>query len=488
MRARSMVFMISLLLIVLFAVKLTAQVREPYLAGRWYPKEEGKLSELLKQQFNNIHLSKQEKTIAPFALISPHAGLQLSGVVAAYGYSLLKNDDYDTVILIGTSHNYNTGVASIYDGDFYKSPMGKVPIDKEITSKLFKANNNFVFSEKIHYQENSLETQIPYLQYVLNDFKIVPILTATQNLSLLDKLSEALTKIIEEEDRKFLLIASTDMSHYHSMAEAKKMDEYTIELIENADWQQLSRAVINGNSELCGYYAVYTLVEILKNFNKTEAICLKYLTSGHIVPASASRGVVGYSSFVFPKQQEKNSYYSSEEKRYLLELARESIKFYLDNNKVRAIKPPKNKKLIEERAVFVTLNKNGKLRGCIGQLKAQMALYKAVNNMAVSAAFNDYRFPPLNKNELNKINIEISILTPLKRIDNISNIEMGKDGVYIKKGFKSGVFLPQVAKDTGWDKKTFLENLCSHKAGLAKEAYLDDDTEVYTFRVIKFEE
>jgi len=483
-------------IVILLSQNLQSQVREPYLAGTWYPQEKEKLEELLNNQFESVKLSEKEKNLVPFALISPHAGLELSGGVAAHGYSLLSNGDYDCVILIGSSHSYNTGEISIYNGEAYQSPLGKVPIDNEIAQKLIFGNKNFVFKEKIHHRENSLETQIPYLQYQLENFKIVPILTATQNLTLLDELANSLASIIENEDRNFLLVASTDMSHYHSIENAKDIDNKTIRLIKNKKWNELKQNVIRGKSELCGYFAVYSAVEVLKYFNKTEGICLEYLTSGDVMPGSASRGVVGYSSWVFPKNNSssrnktKNSddRYSKEDKQYLLNLARRSIKYYLENGEVMKVEPPDDKRLKAKRAIFVTLNKQGTLRGCIGQLQAKMPLYQAVNQMAVSAAFNDYRFPALKQDELDKINIEISILTPLKQVENISEIEMGKHGVYVKKGYKTGVFLPQVATDTGWNRQTFMEKLCSHKAGLPKDAYLQKDTEVYSFRVIKLDE
>lgn len=499
MKKQLIICLVLFFIISLTSQNLYSQVRKPYLAGTWYPRDKEELEELLSNQFKAVELPQSEKKLIPFALISPHAGLRLSGGVAAHGYSLLSNGDYDTVILLGSSHNYNTGIISIYNGDAYRSPLGEVPIDKATASKLIAKNKNFVFDKKVHYRENSLETQIPYLQYTLDNFKIVPILTATQNLTLLDELANSISSVMEDGEKNFLIIASTDMSHYHTMEEAKTIDKQTIRLIENQQWEKLRQNIGRGKSELCGYFAVYTLAEVLKNFKITNGICLEYLTSGDVMPQSAARGVVGYSSWIFPQKriknnrssseaESKNKIYSQKDKEYLLKLARKSIKYYLKNGENLEVEPPAEKKLRAERAVFVTLNKRGNLRGCIGQLQARMPLYKAVSSMAVSAAFNDYRFQPLKQEELDKTNIEISVLTPLNEVEEISQIKMGKHGVYIKKGYKSGVFLPQVATDTGWNRKTFLEKLCSHKARLPRDAYLDKDTEVYTFRVIKFRE
>ncbi|MCF7793316.1 MAG: AmmeMemoRadiSam system protein A [Candidatus Cloacimonetes bacterium] len=180
---------------------------------------------------------------------------------------------------------------------------------------------------------------------------------------------------------------------------------------------------------------------------------------------------------------------NKKERKELLDLARESIKYYLENRQLLQIDQPDNPEFIKERAVFVTLHSRGNLRGCIGHMQARMPLYKAVIEMAVGAAFQDPRFPQIrDEEELEDINIEISVLSPMERIYDYKKIRLGIDGVWIKKGFHSGVFLPQVATETGWDLETFLGNLCAHKAGLPYTAYKNPDTEIYIYQVEKFEE
>lgn len=485
--------LLSGFILVLLAGFSCSQTRNSYLAGSWYPKDKTELKNTIIHFFDGVEMDQYQKNIVPFGLISPHAGILFSGSVASYGYSLLNNQNYDIVILLGSSHKYNLGKISIYNGDFYKTPLGKTPINKKITEKLLSKNNNFVFKEYVHKNENSLELQMPFLQYQLKDFSVIPILTATNNFSLLDKLANSLIEIIENSDKKILVVGSTDMSHYHDYQTAVKMDRHTIDLIVNNEWQKLKEDIHLGNSELCGYYAIYTFLKIMKEFENDNAILLNYKNSGDIMENTRSQGVVGYSSIAFAKENKSSksasrSELNSEDKKYLLELARKSIKYYLDNHRLLKVNKPKSKILNAERAVFVTLNKDHNLRGCIGQLHAQMSLYKAVSSMSVSAAFNDHRFSPLTDKEFDDINIEISVLTPMQKINSIDEIEMGKDGVYIKKGTKSGVFLPQVANETNWDKITFLENLCSHKAFLSKDAYKDDDTDIYIFQVEKFRE
>jgi AmmeMemoRadiSam system protein A len=180
---------------------------------------------------------------------------------------------------------------------------------------------------------------------------------------------------------------------------------------------------------------------------------------------------------------------NEQDRKYLLNLARDSIKYYLQNHRELRIEKPENPEFLNDRAVFVTLNSNGNLRGCIGHMQARMPLYEAVIQMAVGAAFEDPRFPPVrSEKELDSINIEISILSPMERIYNYKKIRLGIDGVWIKKGFRSGVFLPQVATETDWDLDTFLGNLCAHKADLPYDAYKKPETEIYIYQVEKFEE
>ena len=179
---------------------------------------------------------------------------------------------------------------------------------------------------------------------------------------------------------------------------------------------------------------------------------------------------------------------NKKDRSQLLDLARKSIEYYLNHKKHYILDNQNNPIFLEERAVFVTLHKDENLRGCIGHMHARMPIYKAVIEMAVAAAFEDPRFPSVQKEELDKIEIEISVLSPMERISDYKQIRMGIDGVWIKKGFRSGVYLPQVATDTGWDRETFLRSLCSSKAGLPADAYKDSETEIYIFQVEKFSE
>ncbi len=177
---------------------------------------------------------------------------------------------------------------------------------------------------------------------------------------------------------------------------------------------------------------------------------------------------------------------NKEQKKYLLQIARKSIETYLNNEKYFPEEPNDNE-LKKKSGVFVTLNKNHNLRGCIGFIVGVKPLYEAVYTMAREAAFNDPRFPELNNKELKYIDIEISVMTPLKKIDNIEEIKVGKHGIYIKKGFYSGLLLPQVATDWGYNREQFLQNTCM-KAGMQPDCYKYSETEIYIFECEIFSE
>ncbi len=177
---------------------------------------------------------------------------------------------------------------------------------------------------------------------------------------------------------------------------------------------------------------------------------------------------------------------NKEEKRFLLNLARESIKAHLENAPLPAPEPI-SENLKVKAGAFVTINKRHQLRGCIGYVIGIKPLYQAIQDLALSAAFNDPRFPPLRKEEFRELEIEISVLSPLKRVNDISEIEVGKHGLLIRRGMYEGLLLPQVATEYGWDRQTFLKETC-HKAGLPSNAWQDPETQIFKFSAFIFSE
>jgi AmmeMemoRadiSam system protein B/AmmeMemoRadiSam system protein A len=462
------------------------ETREPALAGAWYPGDPEILSRDVKRYLENAKKEKVEGEIV--ALVSPHAGYMYSGQVAAYAYKLIEGKSFDTVVVVGPSHRFPFKGASLWDRGGFRTPLGVVPVDTELSKKLMEKRREIRFIPEAHSQENSLELQIPFLQAVLKSFKLVPIaMEPDWSWETCQYLASAIAETVR--GKKVLLVASTDLSHYHSYNIAVELDRIVLNHIERFDIEGLNRDLKSNRTEACGGGPVVTIMLAAKALGANKGKVLKYLNSGDVT-GDRSR-VVGYAAGVFYKtvggtekmKEEKkvgvDLGLNEEEKKTLHHIAKTVIE-----NKVRGKAVPEFKIepsiLKENRGAFVTINKRGQLRGCIGYIEGHGPLYKTIEEMAEAAAFRDPRFSPVTERELPDLEIEISVLTPLKRITDVNEIEVGKHGIYMKKGWYSGLLLPQVATEYGWDRKTFLDHTCQ-KAGLPTTAWKDKSTEIYIF-------
>jgi AmmeMemoRadiSam system protein A len=236
----------------------------------------------------------------------------------------------------------------------------------------------------------------------------------------------------------------------------------------------------------CGHEAIKVALragEILGIKNYQE---IRYQNSGDT--AGDKTRVVGYAAIGGWQSLSSNkTYLDQDAQKEALKIARQTLEKYLSSKEILEIKV-KSKVLLQKLGAFVTLRKNGQLRGCIGSFEPNEPLFRVIQKMAIAAATQDFRFPPVNPEELEDIKIEISVLTPKKKIDDWKKIRLGKDGVVIQKGDRSGTFLPQVATETGWNLEEFLSQLCSQKAGLSHDCYKDTDTNIYVFQAQVFEE
>lgn len=469
--------------------------RNPVVAGSFYSNDSATLYNDLSLLFKRAKPSMHAKNVA--AILAPHAGYLYSGKVAASAYNQLNPDKkYDNIFIIASSHKALFQGASIYNQGDYITPFGKVKVNTVLANQLIDNNSVFNFTPDAHAAEHSLEVQLPFLQYILKrDFKIVPIVTGTQSVAEIELISKALTPYFTENN---LFVISTDFSHYPNYSDAKIIDKKTGDAILANSVDKLITAVnVNAASNienlvtsLCGWPAVLTLLNITQNDRSIEVIPVDYQNSGDVT-GDKSR-VVGYHAMAFVKTKqstmiENDFTLTNQEKKKLLEIARKTIHEYLNSGKYPDIDETNiTQTMKSECGAFVTLHKEGELRGCIGRFVADDPLYQIVQKMAVAAATQDHRFPMVTEDEMGNIDIEISVLTPLKRIESIDEIMMGKHGIYIKKGFASGTFLPQVATETGWTKEEFLGYCARNKAGIGWEGW--KDAEIYTYEALVFEE
>jgi len=368
----------------------------------------------------------------------------------------------------------------------YRTPLGIVPIAEEITEALMQKSSLIDAIPQAHSQEHSLEIQLPFLQVVLKDFRLVPIVMGQQDLPMCKELSAAIADVIKGKNA--LVIASTDLSHFHTYDEAVALDQQFVQHVDAFDPEGLNKALRGGQCEACGGGPVVAVMLAAQALGADKSEVLNYANSGDVT--GDHDRVVGYMAAVLYRgtgtaqahTKEKVGIdlgLSEEEKKTLHEIAHTVIWNKASGKEVPEFKIT-SERLKELRGAFVTITKKGSLRGCIGHIKGVKPLYKSVEEMAAAAAFQDPRFPPVTKKELKDLDIEISVLTPFEQITDVNKIEVGKHGIYMERGFYSGLLLPQVATEYGWDRETFLEHTC-RKAGLPPDAWKDKETRIYIF-------
>ena len=523
---------------------MVKMVREPAVAGAFYPGGEAELSRMLDSMLGQAPTAKLPGRI--LGIVCPHAGYEYSGPTAAYAYKALEGKDIKTVVILGPSHRVGfQGFAVFGGGDYgqanfalvhtpgllelavgkegrldtvvvtgsWKTPLGSVDIDEDLATQVIKQNSIIQNNWKVHVEErsfkvpaprlrghdsslvschgveHSLEVQVPFLQKVLTDSRIVPIEICQAGYDELKILASALAKTCK--NKPVLLVASSDLYHGYSQKECERMDTVTLGLIERNDPKVLYDALAAESASACGGLPIVALMLALKEMGGGQPHVLTRTNSNAVTGAADGGWCVGYGAVVFTAQDGKvakkagpaqeSDELTKEEQTELLRIARTTVDSVVRKAKIPEFKPL-TERLRELRGVFVTLHKHGELRGCIGYIEGVKPLYQAVADNAVASATEDYRFSPVQASELKEIDIEVTVLSPLKRtLDPLNDIVLGKHGIVVSRGNRRGVFLPQVATETGWDKVTYLRQCCAGKAGLSQDAWKEKDCEVYTF-------
>lgn len=485
-------------------------------AGRWFAGTERALT----TQIDECMRAVPDVTITSpvVALISPHAGYQYAGPVMAAAYKTVKGKQYQRVIILGISHHYGFSGASIAKYDAYQTPLGLVPLDTQVRDALLK-QPDFISHPESHKTEHSIENQLPFLQTVLKPgFRIVPIqvgvIPSRQRVALADALRPYC-------DDQTLVVVSSDFAHVGSMygympfrnnlkENIYKLDQGAIDQIVALDVAGFINYVAKTRTTICGRNPITLLLTLLDK-HTTKGDLVLYQNSGD---RSGDYGQlsVGYAAIVFTKkvspastregekmkpQEEKEPQpkkpveqsptpkaesaknamsegeLSPAEQQTLLRLARDTLEKLLvqrDKAGPDLSQYDLTPRMEEKTGVFVTLKEHGQLRGCVGYVIGVKPIYQAVIDNAINAALHDSRFPPVRGEELKDISIEISVMSPLRRIQSVDEIVVGKHGLTIEKGYHHGLLLPQVPGEWGWDRDTFLVHIC-RKAGLPDDAW-----------------
>ncbi len=471
--------------------------RQAVVAGTFYPSDKEKLSAQLNELFKvAAHKSKTDV----LAIISPHAGYVYSGSVAASAFNQIDaTKKYESIFVIGASHVAFFNGASVYNTGNFITPLGEVEVDTAIANKLIKENPLFGFNTSYHLDDHCLEVQLPFLQYIMKTkYKIVPVIIGTDSEDICKKLATTLAPYFNSNN---LFIFSTDFSHYPTYKNAMDVDKNTCDAILTNSTNTFIKTIKSNESKkipnlatsICGFNAILTMLYITETLKNISIDSIKYKNSGDF--SEYSNRVVGY--WALSVSQKNNASInntlnetseftlSEQDKLDLISISRNTLESYISKGTIPKLDSSVYSNILNEKCgAFVTLKKDGKLRGCIGRFMPDKPLYQIVQDMTISAATQDYRFDKVLSKELNSIKIEISVLSPLQKINSIDEIMMGKHGIYIKKGGNSGTFLPQVADDTGWTKEEFLGHCAQDKAGIGWDRWKMADIFIYTAIII----
>ncbi len=473
------------------------QIRPAVVAGLFYPAAPDEL----RRNVDRLLAQAKSAGIKNLrGIVCPHAGYEFSGRTAAAAYKQLANGDWKRAIVLAPSHYALFRGAALVGCDGLATPLGTLPVDP-LSGKLAKLSPLAVDPsaevrrpawamrspveptgpETPFTWEHALEVQLPFLQRALPKAAVVPIV-----LGEVDPADVART-LDQELSPQTLLIASSDLSHFHAEAEARRLDTACVEAICDLDVKRMA------DQEACGKGPILVLMHLARQ-KRWKAQLLDQSTSAD---ASGDRTqVVGYAAIAFYEPDAGRSpgeaEYSTEERRILLRLARESVIRAVQQGRPSAIETTLDAHLRQTRACFVTLTKQGELRGCIGSIFPREPLAEAVVHMARAAASEDPRFPPVETRELAQVSLEISVLSvprPLRfqgADDLLAKLRPGLDGVVLKFDLGQSTFLPQV-----WEqlpvKAEFLGHL-SRKAGQADDAWRNSLREVLTYQVEAFSE
>jgi AmmeMemoRadiSam system protein B/AmmeMemoRadiSam system protein A len=468
--------------------------RDAAVAGLFYPKEPAALTQMVDFYLANAH---PEAGGDLKAVICPHAGYQFSGFTAAHAYKLLAGRDLKTVVLLAPSHYALFNGAFVTDKDLYRTPLGDVKVSPKaaqlaavppFTSKpagrvqrpdwwtQSPAKAPPAGQDTPETWEHSGEVQVPFLQRALPKAELVPVVLGQVDPAAVAK------ALADQLDDQTVIVASSDLSHYHPYDEARTLDAGCIQDI-------LALKTDLSPESACGAGPILTVVNLAR-LKGWKPKLLDYRNSGD-TSGNKTGGVVGYAAIAFFATGEER--FSAAERKQLTSLARQALTNVVTTGKQPAVEAGQFPAAFRETSgCFVTLTKHGQLRGCIGHIVPQEPLYQAIMHNAKSAALDDHRFPPVATNELNEIEIEVSVLTvpqplPFKSPDDLlAKLRPHKDGVVLQVQGSGATYLPQVWAQIP-DKVEFLSSL-AQKAGRSPDAWRQPGTQVFTYQVEAFHE
>jgi AmmeMemoRadiSam system protein B/AmmeMemoRadiSam system protein A len=464
--------------------------------GSWYPGQPAELRALLERLFE-----ASERRTGPYlapegaAFVVPHAGLIYSGTVAAAAYRHIRSLRPERVFLLGFAHRGAPSGVWIPEVDAYLTPLGETEVDWATAAELIKSGACHRICESA-LCDHSVEIQLPLLQAAAPEAKLVPLYVSALDAARRAAAAKALAALAGP---RTVCIASSDFTHYGRgfsyqpfppddlvADRLSSLDHGIIEAVGSLDSELFFESLRKTSSTMCGYEPVGLLLEMLCRLGGDREIfqaLLDYQTSGEIMGdyrQSVSYAALGF----FPHDAFR---LGAEDRALLLDAARRTLDAYLETGR-RVPQPPARRTPALERraAAFVTLHCRGELRGCVGRHAVSEPLAETVPALTLAAALDDTRFAPVARGE-SGFEIEISILSPFKRVRGPDRVQAGIHGAMLEAGIFRGLLLPQVAGERNWTASQFLEAL-ARKTGVTRQAYRDPATRLHVFRAQVFAE
>lgn len=485
-----------------------AEVRPSALAGRWYPESPAVVAVEVDRMVRAASGAPSLKT-KPVALVVPHAGWRYSGVAAAAAYRNLHPGDFRRVVVVAPSHRGDFEGFSVPGVEAYATPLGEVPLDTDVLARL---KDGKLVQERpgVHDREHAVEIQLPFLQSRLQRFRLVPILAGRTDAEMQRALADRLAGL---HDGKTLFVFSTDFTHYgprfgfspfgpSAPAVKKKIRELDLRAAATfapPDGDAFRSYLEETSATICGRHGLGVLLELVPRIApEASAVTLAYWLSIEM-PGFSDDNSVSYLAMAYVEGErppgdplalppeysacpQDTAALSEETGQALVALARAALRTEMEgtDDLPKALYAFGDRRPEFEclQGVFVTLNRTdpgeiereGKLRGCIGQIGPVYPLQEAVTVAAVQAALYDRRFRPVGVEELPRLSVEVSVLTPSRPVGSWREIVIGRHGIILRKGERRAVYLPHVATEQGWNLEETLSRL-SGKAGLGPDAW-----------------
>ncbi|MCL2615615.1 MAG: AmmeMemoRadiSam system protein B [Dehalococcoidia bacterium] len=437
---------------------MRAILRKPMAAGSFYPALPDKLIEVLHSITDNTAVKEDV-----IGLVCPHAGYEFSGEVV--GAAISRARLTDTVIILGTNHTGLGPPFSIMTSGIWETPLGYVDVDTDLATKLLINTSYLVEDIQAHLREHSIEVQLPLLQHLKHDIKIVPIVLSQVSANAYKEIGIEIADVLGDMERNVVILASSDMTHYEPHEQVKAKDDYALQAVLKLDVDSLLERIAAQNVTMCGSAPVATLMAAARSLGAQRAELVRYKTSGDASGDCSS--VVGYAGIIIPSMT----------KSPLVRLAHKAITAYVEEGHIIPLPSKLTPEMQAQAGVFVSLHKCGELRGCIGTFEpSRRNVAEEIIMNTVSAATHDPRFEPVKTEELKELEISVDVLTEPEEIESNGQLDPRRYGVIVARGLHRGLLLPDLK---GVDTPEQQIAICRRKADIGA----DEKVRLFRFEV-----